>query len=220
MEPCQKLLHSPVLVIIVAAQIFQWLVGLDSIMCFGPLFLPFIGFRYHAAFLASFLGGAIRAGVDRTEASYLDDLRDLGTCCEATIFFFMTLVMNLASLPLICALNAWSMILIDLELFEAKEEIKPMRIRGAFTQPSRKEKAKSQERDREAAWIAIAIIKGTVNFDDGFQAERELMSILGAPQQILGKAFDGKEEKKAELWEKQLQEEKVKSQQKKDREAA
>ncbi|KAG5576100.1 hypothetical protein H5410_056234 [Solanum commersonii] len=63
MEPCQKLLHSPVLVIIVAAQIFQRLVGLDSIMCFGPLFLPFIEFRYHASFLASFLGGAIRAGV-------------------------------------------------------------------------------------------------------------------------------------------------------------
>ncbi|KAH0714918.1 hypothetical protein KY284_007823 [Solanum tuberosum] len=85
-----------------------------------------------------------------------------------------------------------------------------------------KEKAKSRERDREAARIAIASIKRTVNFDEyGFQAERELMSILGAPQQILGKAFDGKEEKKkAELWEKQLQEEKVKSQQKKDREAA
>ncbi|KAH0776366.1 hypothetical protein KY290_007777 [Solanum tuberosum] len=84
-----------------------------------------------------------------------------------------------------------------------------------------KEKAKSRERDREAARIVIASIKRTVNFDDGFQAERELMSILGAPQQILGKPFDGKEEKtKAELWEKQLQEEKAKSQQKKDREAA
>ncbi|KAK4737207.1 hypothetical protein R3W88_000904 [Solanum pinnatisectum] len=66
-----------------------------------------------------------------------------------------------------------------------------------------------------------ANIKKTVNFDDGFQAERELMSILGAPQQILVKAFDGKEEKKkVEFWEKQLQEEKAKSHQKKDREAA
>ncbi|KAG5576098.1 hypothetical protein H5410_056232 [Solanum commersonii] len=84
-----------------------------------------------------------------------------------------------------------------------------------------KEKAKSRKRDREAARVAIASIKRTVNFDDCFQAERELMSILGAPQQILGKAFDGKEEKKkVELWEKQLQEEKVKLQQKKDREAA
>ncbi|KAH0677137.1 hypothetical protein KY290_009528 [Solanum tuberosum] len=80
-----------------------------------------------------------------------------------------------------------------------------------------KEKAKSRERDREAARIAIASIKRTVNFDDGFQAERDLMSILGAPQQILGKAFDGKEEKKKA---ESLQEEKANSQQKKDREVA
>ncbi|KAG5630607.1 hypothetical protein H5410_002324 [Solanum commersonii] len=110
---------------------------------------------YHTSFLASFLGGAIRAGVpglavleflslrylfiyfplqsnlicqiylivqflpiyedflilligcysllstpqNWTEASYLDDIRDLGACCGATLFFFMTL-------PLIYALNA------------------------------------------------------------------------------------------------------------------
>ncbi|KAG5612271.1 hypothetical protein H5410_023552 [Solanum commersonii] len=153
-EPWQKLLHSPVLVINVAAQIFQRLLGLDSIMFFGPLFLQSIGYKYHAAFLASFLGGAIRAGVaglavlsyrffgrrrtllfacagilvseislffvfhganpvvhlkqqsdyiaiaasilligcysllsspwDWTEASYPDDIRALGACCEAT----------------------------------------------------------------------------------------------------------------------------------------
>lgn len=58
-EPWQKLLHSPVLVINVVAQIFQQLLGLDSIMFFGPLFLQSIGYKYHA----SFLGGAIRAGV-------------------------------------------------------------------------------------------------------------------------------------------------------------
>ncbi|TMW90869.1 hypothetical protein EJD97_015101 [Solanum chilense] len=74
-----------------------------------------------------------------------------------------------------------------------------------------KEKAKSRERDREAARIAIASIKRTVNFDDGFQAERDLMSILGAPQQIIGKAFDGKEKRKKV----ELQEEEAKSQQKK-----
>ncbi|KAH0744446.1 hypothetical protein KY290_032439 [Solanum tuberosum] len=136
-----------------------------------------IGYKYHAAFLASFLGGAIRAGVaglavlsyrffgrrrtllfacagirvseislffvfhganpvvhlkqqsdyiaiaasilligcysllssprDWTEASYPDDIRSLGACCEATTFFFMTLVMNFATLPLICALHVW-----------------------------------------------------------------------------------------------------------------
>ncbi|WMV26706.1 hypothetical protein MTR67_020091 [Solanum verrucosum] len=176
-KPWQKLLHSPVLVINVAAQIFQRLLGLDSIMFFGPLFLQSIGYKYHAAFLASFLGGAIRAGVaglavlsyrffgrrrtllfacagilvseislffvfhganpvvhlkqqsdyiaiaasilligcyslhssprDWTEASYPDDIRALGACCEATVFFFMTLVMNFVTLPLICALHVW-----------------------------------------------------------------------------------------------------------------
>ncbi|KAH0679607.1 hypothetical protein KY285_011843 [Solanum tuberosum] len=59
-----------------------------------------------------------------------------------------------------------------------------------------KEKAKSRERDREAARIAISSIKRTVNFDDGFLAERELLAIMGAPRQILGKAFDGEEMKK------------------------
>ncbi|KAG5612306.1 hypothetical protein H5410_023587 [Solanum commersonii] len=159
-EPSQKLLHLPVLVVNVAIQIFQRLLDLDSIIFFGPLFLWFIGFKYHVAFLASLLGGAIQVGVvelavlsyrffgrritllfacvgifvseqqlhciaiassilligcysllstprDWTEVSYLDDLRALGACCEATIFFFMTLVMNLAILPLICALNVW-----------------------------------------------------------------------------------------------------------------
>ncbi|KAK6792267.1 hypothetical protein RDI58_011348 [Solanum bulbocastanum] len=91
-----------------------------------------------------------------------------------------------------------------------------------------KEKAKSRERDREAARIAISNIKRTVNFDDGFLAERELLAIMGAPQQILGKAFDGEEmkkktKKKVTFCEEQLrylQEEKAKSKLKKDREAA
>uniref|UniRef100_K4BS78 Major facilitator superfamily (MFS) profile domain-containing protein n=1 Tax=Solanum lycopersicum TaxID=4081 RepID=K4BS78_SOLLC len=164
-EPWQKLLHSPVLVINVVAQIFQQLLGLDSIMFFGPLFLQSIGYKYHA----SFLGGAIRAGVagvavlsynffgrrrtllfacagilvsegenllvplkqqsdyvaivssilligcysllssprDWTEASYPVDIRALGACFEATIFFFMILIMNFVTLPLICALHVW-----------------------------------------------------------------------------------------------------------------
>ena len=74
-----------------------------------------------------------------------------------------------------------------------------------------KDKAKSRGWDREATRITIANIKKTVNFDDCFQAERDLMSILSAPKQILGKAFDGKEEKKKV----ELQEEKAKSQQNK-----
>ncbi|KAH0667765.1 hypothetical protein KY285_028971 [Solanum tuberosum] len=90
-----------------------------------------------------------------------------------------------------------------------------------------KEKAKSRERDREAARISIASIKRTVNFDDGFLAERELLAIMGAPRQILDKAFDGEEmkkkKKKVTFCEEQLrylQEEKAKSKLKKDREAA
>ncbi|XP_015167754.1 probable inositol transporter 2 [Solanum tuberosum] len=62
-EPWQKLLHSPVLVINVATQIFQRLLALYSNMFLGPLFLHFIAFKYHTSFLASFLGGAIRVGV-------------------------------------------------------------------------------------------------------------------------------------------------------------
>lgn len=43
------------------------------------------------------------------------------------------------------------------------------------------EKANSKrERDRKAARIAIKSIKRTVNFDDGLQAERDLLTIIGA----------------------------------------
>lgn len=62
-EPWWKLLHSPVLVINVATQIFQRLLGLDTIIFFGSLFLQSIGYKYHAKFLTSFLAGAIRIGV-------------------------------------------------------------------------------------------------------------------------------------------------------------
>ncbi|KAK4379058.1 hypothetical protein RND71_000920 [Anisodus tanguticus] len=46
--------------------------------------------------------------------------------------------------------------------------------------------------------------------------------IIKSQQQVLGKAFDGEKmkKKKTELWEKQLQEEKAKSQRERDREAA
>ncbi|MCD7456378.1 hypothetical protein HAX54_031458 [Datura stramonium] len=43
------------------------------------------------------------------------------------------------------------------------------------------EKAKSRLREREAARIAIASIKRTVDFNDGLQAEREFLAIIGAP---------------------------------------
>ncbi|KAK4379057.1 hypothetical protein RND71_000919 [Anisodus tanguticus] len=43
------------------------------------------------------------------------------------------------------------------------------------------EKPKLQrQRDREAARIAIASIKRTLDFDDGLQAERDLLAIIGA----------------------------------------
>ncbi|XP_060200654.1 sugar transport protein 9-like [Lycium barbarum] len=173
----KKLLHSPVLVINVAAQIFQQVLGLDSILFFGPMFFEWIGYTYHAAFIASFIVGAIRTamagltllsytlfrrrrtllfacagmlismgtlfvifhGADPlfhrrqqsdyltivpsilliagysllsgprgwTEAAYPEDIRALGTCCETTVYLFMTIVMNLVTLPLICALKAW-----------------------------------------------------------------------------------------------------------------
>ncbi|KAL3328351.1 hypothetical protein AABB24_035809, partial [Solanum stoloniferum] len=46
------------------------------------------------------------------------------------------------------------------------------------------EKVKLREKDREAARIAIASIKRTVNFGDGLEAERDLMSIIGAPNRL------------------------------------
>ncbi|KAG5612281.1 hypothetical protein H5410_023562 [Solanum commersonii] len=91
----------------------------------------FIGFKYCAAFLASFLGGAKQVGVAELAVltSPLVHLKQQLDCIaiassipligcysllstprdwtEATVFFFMTLVMNLATLPLICALNVW-----------------------------------------------------------------------------------------------------------------
>lgn len=89
------------------------------------------------------------------------------------------------------------------------------------------EKAKSRERDREAARIAIGGIKRTVYFDDDFLAERELLAMMGAPPQIHDKAIDGEEKKKKKkkvtFCEEQLlylQEEKAKSKLKKEREAA
>lgn len=65
----------------------------------------------------------------------------------------------------------------------------------------KEEKAKSLERDREAARIAIASIKTSVDFDDALQAEKDLLTIISAPQQIL----DGKKimKKNVELKEKE-----------------
>ncbi|KAH0633612.1 hypothetical protein KY284_036398 [Solanum tuberosum] len=46
------------------------------------------------------------------------------------------------------------------------------------------EKVKLREKDREAARIAIASIKRTVYFGDGLEAERDFMSIVGAPNRL------------------------------------
>ncbi|KAK6780393.1 hypothetical protein RDI58_022577 [Solanum bulbocastanum] len=47
-----------------------------------------------------------------------------------------------------------------------------------------KDRVKLREKDREVAQIAIASIKRTVNFGDGLEAERDLMSIIGAPNRL------------------------------------
>ncbi|KAG5586808.1 hypothetical protein H5410_047247 [Solanum commersonii] len=46
------------------------------------------------------------------------------------------------------------------------------------------EKVKLRKKDREAARIAIASIKRTVYFGDGLEAERDFMSIVGAPNRL------------------------------------
>ncbi|OIT39471.1 sugar transport protein 9 [Nicotiana attenuata] len=55
--------RSPLLLVNIAAQIFQQLSGLDSILFFGPFILQSAGFAYNASFVAPLIAGVIRAGV-------------------------------------------------------------------------------------------------------------------------------------------------------------
>nr|XP_016458233.1 PREDICTED: sugar transport protein 2-like [Nicotiana tabacum] len=48
----KKLSYSPILLLNIVAQIFQQVLGLDSILFFGPLLLQSAGYTYNASFIA------------------------------------------------------------------------------------------------------------------------------------------------------------------------
>ncbi|KAJ8572981.1 hypothetical protein K7X08_009492 [Anisodus acutangulus] len=65
------------------------------------------------------------------------------------------------------------------------EKMKKKKKTELWEKQLQEEEAESQrERDREAARIAIASIKRTVVFDDGLQAERDLLAIIGATNSL------------------------------------
>nr|XP_016512921.1 PREDICTED: sugar transport protein 14-like [Nicotiana tabacum] len=59
----KKLSHSPLLLINVVAQVFEQVLGLDSILFFGPLLLQSARYTYNASFVAPLIAGVVRAGV-------------------------------------------------------------------------------------------------------------------------------------------------------------
>ncbi|XP_070021167.1 sugar transport protein MST4-like [Nicotiana sylvestris] len=59
----KKLSYSPLLLVNIEAQIFQQLLGLNSILFIGPLLLQSAGYTYNASFVASLIAGVVRAGV-------------------------------------------------------------------------------------------------------------------------------------------------------------
>ncbi|TMW84978.1 hypothetical protein EJD97_024034, partial [Solanum chilense] len=69
-------------------------------------------------------------------------------------------------------------------LGKAFDEKKMKKKASLWEKQLHEEKVKLREREREAARIATASIKRTVNFGDGLEAERDLMSIIGAPNRL------------------------------------
>ncbi|XP_016512920.1 putative inositol transporter 2 [Nicotiana tabacum] len=59
----KKLSHSPLLLLNILAQIFQQVLGLDSILFFGPLLLQSARYTYNASFVVPLSAEIVRAGV-------------------------------------------------------------------------------------------------------------------------------------------------------------
>uniref|UniRef100_K4B0E5 Uncharacterized protein n=1 Tax=Solanum lycopersicum TaxID=4081 RepID=K4B0E5_SOLLC len=64
--------------------------------------------------------------------------------------------------------------------YDEEEMEKKVRSWERELREDKEEKAKSREKDREAARIAIASMKRTVYFDDALQAERDFLAIIGS----------------------------------------
>ena len=69
-------------------------------------------------------------------------------------------------------------------LGKAFDEKKMKKKASLWEKQLQQEKVMLREREREAARIAIASMKRTVNFDDGLEAERDLMFMIGAPNRL------------------------------------
>lgn len=59
----KRLSHSSLLVVNIVSQFLQRVIGLDSIVLCGPMFLQSIGYSYHASFLAPLIANVVRTGV-------------------------------------------------------------------------------------------------------------------------------------------------------------
>ncbi|XP_075083404.1 sugar transport protein MST4-like [Nicotiana tabacum] len=80
----KKLSRSPLLLLNIVAQIFQQVLGLDSILFFGPFILQSAGYAYNASFVAPLIAGVIRAGVaglTYPSYSYFGRRRTLVSAC-------------------------------------------------------------------------------------------------------------------------------------------
>ncbi|XP_075088573.1 sugar transport protein MST4-like [Nicotiana tabacum] len=80
----KKLSRSPFLLLNIAAQIFQQVSGLDSILFFGPFILRSARYAYNASFVSPLIAGVIRAGVvglTYPSYSYFGRRRTLVSAC-------------------------------------------------------------------------------------------------------------------------------------------
>nr|XP_016502958.1 PREDICTED: sugar transport protein 2-like [Nicotiana tabacum] len=59
----KKLSHSPLLLLNIVTQIFQQVLGLESLLFFGPLLLQSARYTYNASFVSPLIAEVVRAGV-------------------------------------------------------------------------------------------------------------------------------------------------------------
>nr|XP_016510882.1 PREDICTED: sugar transport protein 13-like [Nicotiana tabacum] len=91
----KKLSHSPLLLLNIVAQIFQQVLGLYSILFFGPLLLQSARYTYNASFAAPLIAGVIRAGVAGLiypSYIFLDRRKTLVSACLVMILAHVSLL--------------------------------------------------------------------------------------------------------------------------------
>nr|XP_009629513.1 sugar transport protein 13-like [Nicotiana tomentosiformis] len=91
----KKLSHSPLLLINVVAQVFQQVLGLDSILFFGPLHLQLARYIYNASFGAPLITEVVQVGVvglTYPSYSFFGRQRTLVSPCLGIIFAHVSLL--------------------------------------------------------------------------------------------------------------------------------